>query len=111
MLMAGFVTSVIIRVGSVTSTSLRTNCGDMRPLSGPIWPLSSGTLPGQISTIIGSAAAADHATINETTTAAGDSIDCMVKFPGMISDCAHWLFGYWSAASHQAPCETRREFV
>src|SRR6266404_7354520 len=82
MLMAGFVTSVIIRVGSVTSTSLRTNSGDMRPLSGPIWPLSSGTLPGQIATIIGSAAAADHATINETTTAttaAGDSIGCIAK--------------------------------
>src|SRR5438067_12581936 len=92
MLMVGFVTSVIIRVDSVTSTSLCTNWGDMRPLSWPIWPLSSGTLPGQISTIIGSAAAADHATIIETTTAAGDSIDCMVKFPGMIYNSAHWAF-------------------
>jgi len=30
MLMVGFVTSVIIRVDSVTSTSLCTNWGDMR---------------------------------------------------------------------------------
>src|SRR6266498_708566 len=68
--MVGFVTSVIIRVGSVTSTCLRSSFGDMRNRSGPMLPLSSGTLPGQISTTRGSAGAADHAIINVTREAA-----------------------------------------
>src|SRR2546423_13394799 len=79
--MAGFVTSVIIRVGSVTSTCLRSSAGDIRNLSGPMVAVSSGTLPGQISTIRGSAAHADHATNNETNIAAADLNGRMVEFP------------------------------
>src|SRR5437660_5134932 len=79
MVRVGFVTSVIIRVGSVTSTCLRSSAGDMRNLSGPMLPLSSGTLPGQISTTRGSAAAADHATINEAKTAVTDATGCMMR--------------------------------
>src|SRR2546430_14646800 len=52
----------------------------MRNLSAPILPLSSGTLPGQISMTNGSAAAADAATTNETSTAAADTMGCMVEF-------------------------------
>src|SRR6187431_1794188 len=77
--MVGLVTSVISRVGSVTSTCLRSSFGDLRTLSGPMLPLSSGTLPGQISTTNGSAASAVHATINETNTARAEAIGCMVK--------------------------------
>src|SRR5205814_629128 len=78
--MAGFVTSVIIRVGSVTSTCLRSSAGDIRNRSGPMVAVSSGTLPGQISTISGSAALADHATNNEVTNAAADLKGCMMEF-------------------------------
>src|SRR2546422_2346807 len=44
---------------------LRSSAGDMRNRSGPISPLSSGTLPGQISRTKGSAATADQATIKD----------------------------------------------
>src|SRR6185369_9574809 len=80
MVMVGLVTSVIIRVGSVTSTCLRSSAGELRTLSGPMPPLSSGTFPGQISTTSGSAADALHATTNETNTAAAEARVCMVKF-------------------------------
>src|SRR5438128_909946 len=63
MVMVGFVTPVIIWVGSVTSTCLRSSFGDIRNLSGPMLPLSSGGLPGQICTTSGfSAPSAAHAT-------------------------------------------------
>src|SRR5437660_8722518 len=77
--MAGFVTSVIIRVGSITSTCLRSSAGDIRSLSGPMFPGSYGTLPGQISTIWGSAALADHATNNEATNPAADLNECIAE--------------------------------
>ena len=51
--MVGLVTLVTIRVGSVTSTCLRSSFGDMRTFSGPMVPGSSGTLPGQSSTTSG----------------------------------------------------------
>src|SRR6184192_3256957 len=68
MVRVGLVTSVIIRVGSVTSTCLRSSFGDMRNLSAPMLPLSSGTLPGQI------------ATTNDKNTMAADTVRCMVEF-------------------------------
>src|SRR2546430_14930699 len=51
--------------------------GDMRNLSAPISPLSSGTLPGQISMTNGPAAAADPATSNDKSTVAADAVRCM----------------------------------
>src|SRR6266516_240591 len=75
--MVGLVTSVIICVGSVTSTCFRSSAGDRRILSGPMSPLSSGTLPGQSATTNGSPAAADHPTINETNSAAVETMGCM----------------------------------
>src|SRR6185503_19449742 len=78
--MVGFVTSVIIRVGSVTSTCLRSRAGDIRNLSTPIFPLSSGTLPGQISTTSGSATAADQATINERNVTMVENVGFMAGF-------------------------------
>src|SRR6266480_710394 len=89
--MAGFVTSVIIRVGSVTSTCLRSSAGDIRNLSGPMVTVSSGTLPGQISTISGSAALTDHATNNEATNAAADLKGCMMEF--LRHEVFDWLSG------------------
>src|ERR1043165_1380468 len=56
--MVGLVTAVISRVELVTSTCVRSSLGDIRGLSGPIPPGSSGTAPGQISTTIGFSAAA-----------------------------------------------------
>src|SRR5712691_11344893 len=56
--MVGLVTPVTIWVGSVTSTCLWSSFGDMRNFSGPTLPLSSGTLPGQISTTSQSSAPA-----------------------------------------------------
>src|SRR5439155_1633838 len=76
----GLLPSLLIRVVSVTSTSFRSTACDMRNLSAPILPLSSGTLPGQISMTNGSAAAADAATTNETSTAPADTMGCMVEF-------------------------------
>src|SRR5260370_16184739 len=58
MVMVGLVTPVTIWVGSVTSTCLWSSLGDMRSFSGPMLPLSSGTLPGQISTTSESSAPA-----------------------------------------------------
>src|SRR5438132_1031529 len=52
----------------------------MRNLSAPMLPLSSGTLPGQISMTNGSAAAADPATTNDKSTMAADTVRCMVEF-------------------------------
>src|SRR6266849_3749418 len=68
--MVGLVTLVIILVGSVTSTCLRSSFGDMRTYSAPILPISSGGWPGHSSTTRGlsataffsSAAATDQAT-------------------------------------------------
>src|SRR5438552_14102619 len=77
--MAGFVTSVIIRVGSVTSTCLRSSPGDMRNRSGPMLPLSSGALAGQTSTTRGSAALTDQATAHETNNAMAEATGCMAK--------------------------------
>src|SRR4051794_21718331 len=53
----GLLTLVTRRVGSVTSTSLRVCFGDMRTVSGPIVPVSSGALPGHNSTTFGTSAA------------------------------------------------------
>src|SRR6266699_2641638 len=80
MVRVGLVTSVIIRVGSVTSTCLWSSAGDMRNRSAPMSPLSSGTLPGQISTTRGSAASADHAKIQEARPTAADAKRFMVHF-------------------------------
>src|SRR5262245_4229830 len=55
--MVGLVTLVIMRVDSVTSTSLRSSLGDMRTYSAPMVPVSSGALPGQRSTTRGLSAA------------------------------------------------------
>src|SRR4030095_8791451 len=52
----GLVTSVISCVRSVTSTCLRSSCGDRRTRSGPTVPGSSGAVPGHNSTTTGSAA-------------------------------------------------------
>src|SRR5713226_3752771 len=66
--MVGLVTPVTILVGSVTSTCLWSSFGDMRSFSGPMLPLSSGTLPGQISTTSESSApATGQATHNHVT--------------------------------------------
>src|ERR1700722_16973931 len=53
MVMLGLATLVTILVGSVTSTCLRSSLGARRALSGPISPVSSGTLPGQSSMTTG----------------------------------------------------------
>src|SRR5262245_24696264 len=53
MAMVGLLTLDSIRVGSVTSTSLRVNLGDSRTDSGPMPPTSSGAFPGQRSTTSG----------------------------------------------------------
>src|SRR6266487_46126 len=106
MVRVGLVTSVIIRVGSVTSTCLRSSAGDMRNRSAPMLPLSSGTLPGQISTTSGSAAAAEHATINETNTAAADANGCMVEFlRHEMVDCSGFAF----PASTKLPAPSDRD--
>src|SRR5690349_9418441 len=81
MVIVGLVTSVIMRVGSVTSTCLRSSAGDMRTLSGPMLPVSSGALPGQISTTCGSAAATDHAIINDANSNKADEVVFMLRFP------------------------------
>src|SRR5262245_60613405 len=66
MVRVGLVTLVTSRVGSVTSTSLRVSFGDMRTVSGPILPDSSGTLPGHSSKTVGfSPPAAGQATPNQ----------------------------------------------
>src|SRR4051812_38066658 len=49
MVIVGFVTLVIRRVDSVTSTLVRSFLGDIRTFSGPMVPGSSGGLPGQSS--------------------------------------------------------------
>src|SRR5262249_53793177 len=68
MVMLGLLTLVTIRVGSVTSTCLRSSFGDRRNFSAPMSPVSSGTLPGQSSTTCGwSAPAAGQATHNQVT--------------------------------------------
>jgi hypothetical protein len=59
MLIVGFVTLVIMRVDSVTSTSFLVSLGDITTLSGSILPGSSGALPGQSSTMSGLSLAAD----------------------------------------------------
>src|SRR3954463_2309691 len=56
MVMEGLVTSVSMRVDSITSTCLCSRLGDMRVRSAPKLPISSGALPGQISRTVGSAA-------------------------------------------------------
>src|SRR5947209_805549 len=56
--MVGLVTLVIILVGSVTSTCLRSSLGDMRTYSAPILPISSGGWPGHNSTTRGLSATA-----------------------------------------------------
>src|SRR5689334_2765900 len=53
----------------------------MRTLSGPMLPGSSGALPGQTSTTCGSAAATDHATINEANSNKADEVVFMLRFP------------------------------
>src|SRR5947209_3417970 len=58
MVRVGLVTLVTSRVDSVTSTSLRVNFGDMRTVSAPILPVSSGASPGQSATTSGLSAAA-----------------------------------------------------
>src|SRR4051794_40740062 len=64
--MVGLLTLVTNRVESVTSTSFLVNFGDMRTFSGPMLPVSSGTLPGHSSTTIGSSAPnAGQATHNQ----------------------------------------------
>src|SRR5690348_12003632 len=72
--MVRLVTLVTSRVGSLTSTSFLVSFGDIRTVSGPIPPVSSGTLPGHSSTTSGlSAATAGHATdrqVNRETAAA-----------------------------------------
>src|SRR5687767_1867461 len=60
----GLVTFVTSNVGSKTSTCLRSDLGDMRVVSAPIVPGSSGGVPGQISTTCGpSATGCEHATL------------------------------------------------
>src|SRR6266481_9444456 len=58
MVIVGLVTLVIILVGSVTSTCLRSSLGDMRTYSAPILPISSGGLPGHNSKTSGFSVAA-----------------------------------------------------
>src|ERR1700677_4067928 len=69
--MAGLPTLVTMRVGSVTSTCLRSSLGDMTTFSGPmLMPSSSGILPGQTSRISGSSALAwanEHKKTRHTT--------------------------------------------
>ena len=60
----GLLTLVTSRVGSVTSTSFRVCVGDMRTISGPIVPVSSGTLPGHSSTTVGVPAAAERQAVH-----------------------------------------------
>src|SRR6266849_2830617 len=77
--MVGLLTLVTNRVGSVTSTSFRVNFGDMRTFSGPMLPVSSGTLPGHSSTTIGlSAPAAGQAAHNQVIRETVAAIRCMV---------------------------------
>src|SRR5215831_9535881 len=79
MVMVGLVTLVTIRVGSVTSTCLRSSFGDMRTFSAPMLPVSSGALPGHSSTTRGlSAAATGQATHNQATREAVDAKRFMV---------------------------------
>src|SRR5829696_4884118 len=54
--MVGLVTAVMSFVCSVTSTCLRSSFGDMRTRSGPMLSVSSGTVPGQMSTTSGASA-------------------------------------------------------
>src|SRR6266436_4189286 len=67
--MVGFVTPVIIRVDSVTSTCLRSSFGDITTFSGPIFPASSGATAGQSCTTTGSAADANAAATRATNNA------------------------------------------
>jgi hypothetical protein len=79
--MVGLVTLVTSRVGSVTSTSLRVSFGDMRTVSAPMSPVSSGALPGHRSTTSGlSAAAAGQATHSEVSRATAVRIRFMFAF-------------------------------
>src|SRR2546425_9299400 len=87
-----------MRVGSVTSTCLRSSAGDMRNLSGPISPLSSGTLPGQISTTTGSATTAEHAT---NTAAADINAFMMANLRHELADCSR--FAVWALAKSVSP--------
>src|SRR5438874_11894524 len=71
--MVGLLTAVIIRVGSVTSTCVRSSFGDIRLCSAPISPLSSGAPPGQIATTCGSSALrAGEATHTQATRKTAD---------------------------------------
>ena len=72
-------TLVTSRVDSVTSTCLRSSFGDIRTISSPIVPVSSGAGPGQTSTTIGlSAPAAGPATHIPRTSNAID-VKCMIE--------------------------------
>src|SRR5262245_47104042 len=64
MLMAGLVTLDTSCVGSVTSTCLRSNLGDMRTYSAPMVPGSSGALSGHRSSTSGLSAACAGAATN-----------------------------------------------
>ena len=75
----GLVTPVMSLVGSVTSTCLRSNCGDMRIRSGPMPPLSSGAAPGQTLTAKGSAARIVSFAANEANNTGSDAIDFMMQ--------------------------------
>src|SRR4051812_9081170 len=77
--MVGLLTLVTRRVDSVISTSFRVNFGDMRTVSGPILPVSSGTLPGHSSTTSGlSAPATGHVTHNQVIRETATAIRFMV---------------------------------
>src|SRR4051794_79868 len=77
--MAGLLTLVTNRVGPVTSTSFLVNFGDMRTFSGPMSPVSSGTLPGHSSTTVGlSAPAAGQATHSQAITETAATIGFMI---------------------------------
>src|SRR5258708_40130227 len=80
MVSVGLETSVIIRVGSVTSTCLRSNFGDMRGLSARMSRVSSGAFPGQSSMTNGPAARALEARVNEPNKAAAEGSVFMAKF-------------------------------
>src|SRR5262249_21783407 len=79
MLIEGFVTLVTNRVGSKTSTCLRSEAGDMRTYSAPIVPGSSGAFPGQSSTTSGSSAARSEAT--QTSIRKLSVVQRMIYFP------------------------------
>src|SRR5205807_2681028 len=77
--MVGLLTLVTNRVGSVISTSFRVSFGDMRTFSGPMSPLSSGTLPGHSATTSGlSARATGQATHHQAIKEMAATIRFMV---------------------------------